>query len=252
MLLMAALRVQSAAAVGRLSHGALVVSKRTGTGVRGVRGGNRCTLSLVFKKNGSSVGRKGASSERSRGRLNCRGSNESDVSENVDISDIVLNSPDMDLSALSKAVKGSSSSEPAARPPKFTTLRPFGDGGAGVMSGLEGSLFELLAANIQATADLKRFETLSGRMAMLAFFVAIGVEIVTGNSVFKGIDVKELGQFAALSGLAALTAAGFAFAWRARSDVASSLSRGALKLVDAAVDNVIDGLFYDEEEKFKE
>lgn len=89
-------------------------------------------------------------------------------------------------------------------------------------------------------------------MAMMAFFVAIGIEIVTGNSVFKGIDVKELGQFAALSGVAALTAAGFAFAWRARGDVASSLSKGALKLVDAAVDNVIDGLFYDEEEKFKE
>lgn len=102
------------------------------------------------------------------------------------------------------------------------------------------------------THVLCRFETLSGRMAMMAFFFAIGVEIVTGNSIFKGIDVKELMQFAALSGLATLTAAGFAFAWRARSDVASSLSKGALKLVDAAVDNVIDGLFYDDEEKFKE
>ncbi|KAG0593744.1 hypothetical protein M758_UG015400 [Ceratodon purpureus] len=248
---MAAFRVHSLAAVGSASHGPVVVSRK-GITAKTVHAGNTCTLSLVLKKSGATLGQKRGSVKSSRVRLNCRASNESLGSEeNVDISDIVLNSSDMDLSSVTKALK-KSPSESAARPPKFTTLRPFGEGGAGVMSGLEGSLFELLAANIQATADLKRFETLSGRMAMMAFFVAIGVEVVTGNSVFKGIDVKELGQFAALSGVAALTAAGFAFAWRARSDVASSLSKGALKLVDAAVDNVIDGLFYDEEEKFKE
>lgn len=87
---------------------------------------------------------------------------------------------------------------------------------------------------------------------MMAFFLAIAVEVVTGNSVFKGIDVKELGQFAALSGVAAISAAGFAFGWRARSDVASTLSKGALKLVDTTLDNVIDGLFYDDEDKFQQ
>lgn len=242
---MATLRVQGLTAVGSLSlaHQNKITSKS-------VSAGYNCSLNLLVKNNRLSVNHQPTSLKTVR--LNCRASDsplESD--DDVNISDIVLNSSDMDLSAISTALK-KTTSESAARPPKFTTLRPFGEGGAGVMSGLEGSLFELLAANIQATADLKRFETLSGRMAMMAFFVAIGVEIVTGNSVFKGIDVKELGQFAALSGVAALTAAGFAFAWRARSDVASSLSKGALKLVDAAVDNVIDGLFYDEEEKFME
>jgi hypothetical protein len=240
--------VQSLAAVGSSSHGPNLVCNK-GLSLKRVLAGN-------ILKNRVAIGQKPTLLKSGHcTRLNCRGSNESNdaksQSENIDISELLLNSSDIDLLAMPK-VSMRSSSESATRPPKFTTLRPFGEAGAGVMSGLEGSLFELLAANIEATADLKRFETLSGRMAMMAFFVAIGVEIVTGNSIFKGIDVKELVQFAALAGLATLTAAGFAFAWRARSDVASSLSKGALKLVDAAVDNVIDGLFYDEEEKFKE
>jgi hypothetical protein len=119
------------------------------------------------------------------------------------------------------------------------------------MSGLEGSLFELVAANVQAAAQLRSFEILSGRLAMMAFFLAIAVELVTGNSVFKGIDVKQLAEFAALSALATLSAGAFAFAWRARSDVAKSLSKGAIDLVDSALDKVVDGLFYDEEEALK-
>lgn len=241
--------MQSLVVAGSSTHGPSLVCKK-GLPVK------REVAANLLKRNRLTIGRKQTSVKSDRCvRLNCRGSNESNdaisQSENIDISEMLLNSSDMDLVAIAKATKRSPS-QSASRPPKFTTLRPFGEAGAVVMSGLEGSLFELLAANIEATADLKRFETLSGRMAMMAFFLAIGVEIVTGNSIFKGIDVKELLQFAALAGLATLTAAGFAFAWRARSDVASSLSKGALKLVDAAVDNVIDGLFYDEEEKFKQ
>lgn len=155
---MAALRVQSLVAVDSSSQGPSVVSNK-GSGVKSVRSGSTSTLSLVFKKNRLSVGQNHASLRSNRVRLNCRGSNSpvetNESFENIDIADIVLNPSDMDLLAMSKAVK-KSANEPAARPPKFTTLRPFGEGGAGVMSGLEGSMFELLAANIQATADLKR------------------------------------------------------------------------------------------------
>lgn len=96
-----------------------------------------------------------------------------------------------------------------------------------------------------------RFETLTGRVAMLAFFFAIGVEFVTANSVFDGIDMKELAFWAALAGASTVTAAGFAFIWQSRTNVASSLSKGALKLVDSTLDKVIDGLFYDEEGQYK-
>ena len=148
-LLMATLRVQGLTAVGSLSlaHQTKITSKS-------VSAGYNCTLNLLVKKNRLSVNHRPISLKTVR--LNCRASDSSlESDDDVNISDIVLNSSDMDLSAISTALK-KTTSESAARPPKFTTLRPFGEGGAGVMSGLEGSLFELLAANIQATADLKR------------------------------------------------------------------------------------------------
>jgi hypothetical protein len=245
---MAALRVEILAGAGSSSHGPSLVSKR-GFLVKNARVGKN---TAVVQRNVSRIGKSQAVSKKTSVRVNCRGSNlppendDANVPESVDLLNIVLNSSDSDLPAVSNVPNKSRNG--STRPPKFSTLRNFGEGGAAVMSGLEGSVLELLAANVQATADLKRFETLSGRMAMMAFFVAIGIEVVTGNSVFKGIDIKDLGEFAALSGVATLTAAGFAFAWRARTDVASTLSKGALKLVDTAVDNMIDGLFFEEDE----
>lgn len=145
--------MQSLVVAGSSSHGpSLVCKKRLPV--------KRELAANLLKRNRLTIGQKQTSFKSDRCvRLNCRGSNESnDVipqSENVDISEILLNSSDMDLVALTKATKRSPS-QSASRPPKFTTLRPFGEAGAVVMSGLEGSLFELLAANIEATADLKR------------------------------------------------------------------------------------------------
>lgn len=148
--------MQSLAAVGSSSHGPTLVCKK------GVPLQRALTANILVKKNRLTIGQNQTPRiERRCVRLNCRGSNLSSESndaispEDVDISEIVLSSSDIDLLALSKAAKRSPS-ESATRPPKFTTLRPFGEAGAGVMSGLEGSLFELLAANIEATADLKR------------------------------------------------------------------------------------------------
>jgi len=154
---MAALTVQSLAAVGSSSHGPNLVCNK-GLSLKRVLGGN-------ILKNRVAIGQKPTLLKSGHcTRLNCRGSNESNdaksQSENIDISELLLNSSDIDLLAMPK-VSMRSSSESATRPPKFTTLRPFGEAGAGVMSGLEGSLFELLAANIEATADLKRSDFIS-------------------------------------------------------------------------------------------
>lgn len=244
--------MQGLAGVASSSHSPSLVYKK----VLLVKSARVCN-GLSFTKNYVSIcGNNQTALKRDCLRLKCHGSSSASEVDDAnspksdDLFNIVLNSSDLDPSTVSQA-SNNCRNEFATRPPKFSTLRAFGEAGAGVVSGLEGSVLELLAENIQATADLKRFETLSGRMAMMSFFVAIGVEVVTGNSVFKGIDIKELGQFVALTGVATLTAAGFAFSWRARSDVATSLSKGALKLVDTAVDNLIDCLFYDEEEQFK-
>lgn len=62
------------------------------------------------------------------------------------------------------------------QPPRFATLRSFGAAGAqGVMTrGFEGtSVFELIAANIEASKQVKNWEVLSGRLAMVSFFTPL-------------------------------------------------------------------------------
>ena len=82
----------------------------------------------------------------------------SSSAEDVDLSHIVLSSAsDVDLlERSSKSQDSKSHGDHPVRPPKFSTLRAFGEGGEGVISGLEGSVFELLVANIKATADLRK------------------------------------------------------------------------------------------------
>lgn len=136
----------------------------------------------------------------------------------------------------------------ALQPPRFATLRSFGAAGGGVVTrGFEGtSVFELIAANIEASKQVKNWEVLSGRLAMLAISVALGVELFTGNSVFKGVDVENLEAVAALCAVATLSAGGFAFAWRAKSDVVGLMAKSYKNMVESALDNLIDGLFFDE------
>lgn len=82
----------------------------------------------------------------------------SSSAEDVDLSHIVLSSAS-DVDLLERSSKSQDSKihgDHPVRPPKFSTLRAFGEGGEGVISGLEGSVFELLVANIKATADLRK------------------------------------------------------------------------------------------------
>ncbi|BBN03903.1 hypothetical protein MPTK1_3g00500 [Marchantia polymorpha subsp. ruderalis] len=134
------------------------------------------------------------------------------------------------------------------QPPRFATLRAFGEaGGNGVVTGFGGtSVFELLAASIEASKQVRNWEVLSGRLAMLALSIAIGVEFCTGNSVFEGVNLTELQGAAALCAVATVSAASFAYAWRAKADVVSMMSRNYKTMMDSALDNLIDGLFFDE------
>eukprot|EP00245_Coleochaete_scutata_P014437 TRINITY_DN614_c0_g2_i1.p1 TRINITY_DN614_c0_g2~~TRINITY_DN614_c0_g2_i1.p1 ORF type:complete len:248 (-),score=56.21 TRINITY_DN614_c0_g2_i1:651-1394(-) len=106
------------------------------------------------------------------------------------------------------------------------------------------SVMELLVANVQAKVQMEDFEVFSGRMAMMIFFSAVLVESLTGDGVFSGIDGESL---AAVAFIAVAGAAGTAFlAMGARSkEVAAILAAGCKNLVDSAVDNVIEGLFFD-------
>ncbi|KAL2635782.1 hypothetical protein R1flu_007261 [Riccia fluitans] len=143
---------------------------------------------------------------------------------------------------------GGARSKGSQQPPRFATLRAFGEaGGDGVVTGFGGtSVFELLAASIEATKQVRNWEVLSGRLAMLALSVAIGVEFFTGNSVFEGVNWVELQGAAALCAVATISAGAFAYAWRAKEDVVYLMSKNYKNMMDSALDNLIDGLFFDE------
>jgi secreted Zn-dependent insulinase-like peptidase len=70
--------------------------------------------------------------------------------------------------------------------------------------------------------------------------------LYTGNSVFEGIDMQKLEAVAALCAVASVSAGGFAYAWRAKSDVVRLMAKGYKNMVESALDSLIDGLFFDE------
>lgn len=125
--------------------------------------------------------------------------------------------------------------------PSMSVARPRGE------STSEGvKFYDLLVANARATVQVENFETLSGRLAMMAFALALGNEFVTGNSVFSGIDVESLFKVMGCCALIALSAAGLAFAKRGKVQVASLLTNSCKNVLDFAVDSVIEGLFFED------
>eukprot|EP00897_Mesotaenium_endlicherianum_P005972 jgi/Mesen1/5402/ME000268S04598 len=141
--------------------------------------------------------------------------------------------------------------------PRICTLREFSEQSDVIdvnQSGVadmarEMNVANLLAASVEASAQMNSFETFSGRLAMMGFATALSVECVTGNSVFSGIDVEGLGKILALCLLAAGGAAGFAFAWRSKNRAAGLLASGCQHFMDSAVDKAMEGLFFEETER---
>ncbi|EFJ11704.1 LHC-related protein [Selaginella moellendorffii] len=144
------------------------------------------------------------------------------------------------------------------RPPRLCTLRAFSqDGGDSVAMGSawdsatitsSSAFLKQLAASVQATAQAQDFETLSGRFAMVAFAVALGLEFVTGNNVFKGIEVKELGETLGFSAACVISMAAFSAAWGAKKRIGLYMTKGCQDLVEFILTDTIDAIFYDQDD----
>eukprot|EP00270_Netrium_digitus_P016482 TRINITY_DN5920_c0_g1_i6.p1 TRINITY_DN5920_c0_g1~~TRINITY_DN5920_c0_g1_i6.p1 ORF type:complete len:208 (-),score=22.88 TRINITY_DN5920_c0_g1_i6:308-931(-) len=137
--------------------------------------------------------------------------------------------------------------------PRICNLREFSESAAQQSAGLtrdlaaeDMSLFPLIMATVEAGAQAKDFETLSGRLAMIGFATALSCELITVNSVFTGLDVQGLRNILLLSFLAAAGVGGFAFAWRSKRHVADVLSSSTRSFLDSTLDSVIEGAFFDE------
>ncbi|CAG7866582.1 unnamed protein product, partial [Brassica rapa] len=141
--------------------------------------------------------------------------------------------------------------------PRLCTLRSYGsemivakkDGGGGGDEGSEVELaspfFETLTDYIESSKKSQDFETISGRLAMIVFAATVAEEVVTGNSLFKKLDVEGLSE-AIGAGLGAMgCAAVFAWLTISRKRVGRIFTVSCNSFIDSLVDQIVDGLFYD-------
>eukprot|EP01018_Ginkgo_biloba_P037680 Gb_33761 [translate_table: standard] len=135
-------------------------------------------------------------------------------------------------------------------PPRVCTLRAFGKSGDGIVKAEPdrmSSFFNSLLASIDHSAKIKDWEILSGRLAMIVFAAAVMVEVLTGNSLFQKMDVQKICEIGGVCVASVVCAAGFAWASRAKSQVATIVSERYNEFVDSVIDQLVDGLFYEDE-----
>ncbi|KAE7998181.1 hypothetical protein FH972_002750 [Carpinus fangiana] len=120
------------------------------------------------------------------------------------------------------------------------TRRDGGDGGGDV-----SPFFATLSEYIESSRKSHDFEIISGRLAMMIFAATLTLELVTGNSLFRKMDVQGIAKAGGV-GLGAVTCAAV-FAWfsSARSKVGQIFSIGCNTFIDSLIDQVVDGLFYE-------
>ncbi|KAL3818861.1 hypothetical protein ACJIZ3_004766 [Penstemon smallii] len=133
--------------------------------------------------------------------------------------------------------------------PRVCTLRSFGGDRGGVIkakSEIEVSrFFETLTDYIESSRKSQDFEIISGRLAMIVFAATVGLEIVTGNSVFKKIDIQGIEEAAGVCFAAITSAAIFAWSTSNRNRVGSIFTVQCNTFIDSLIDQIIDGLFYE-------
>lgn len=141
--------------------------------------------------------------------------------------------------------------------PRLCTLRSYGAGSGVVtrkrLSGKEEGIggadasgspfFASLANYIESSRKSQDFETISGRLAMVAFPAAVAVEMTTGNSLFKKLDMMEIVEAAGLCLAVVACAATFASVSSARNRIGQMFTLGCNAFVDSLIDNIVEALF---------
>ncbi|CAN6241080.1 unnamed protein product [Urochloa humidicola] len=149
--------------------------------------------------------------------------------------------------------------------PRLCTLRSYGAGsgvvtrrilagdeeGSGAADSGGGSgaspFFASLADYIESSRKSQDFETISGRLAMLAFAAAVAVEFTTGSSLFKKLDTMEIEEAAGVCVAVVACAAAFAWASSARNRIGQMFTLGCNAFVDSLIDNIVEALFSESE-----
>ncbi|KAL5215259.1 hypothetical protein ABZP36_004411 [Zizania latifolia] len=145
--------------------------------------------------------------------------------------------------------------------PRLCTLRSYGAGSdvvarrrfagedesSGGADGGGSPFFASLADYIESARKSQDFETISGRLAMVAFAAALAVELTTGNSLFKKLDMMEIEEAAGVCLAVVAGAAAFAWVSSARNRIGQMFTLGCNAFVDSFIDNIVEALFSDGE-----
>lgn len=135
-----------------------------------------------------------------------------------------------------------------------TTIIPKSkDGSGGVGDGIgcvdEEELLSPFLANlfeyVESSKKSQDFEIITGRLAMIVFAATIGAELATGNSVFKKMDMQGITEGVGACFAAVTCAAAFAYSSSARKKVGRIFTISCNAFFDALIDNIIEGLVYD-------
>ncbi|XP_023004083.1 stress enhanced protein 2, chloroplastic-like [Cucurbita maxima] len=105
--------------------------------------------------------------------------------------------------------------------------------------------FATLSEYIKTSKDSHEFEIISGRLAMIVFAATVTMEVLTGNSVFRKMDLEGIEEAAGICLGAVIMAAIFAFSSNARNRVGRIFSIGCNTFIDSLIDQIVDGLFYE-------
>ena len=76
----------------------------------------------------------------------------------------------------------------------------------------------------------------------------MSLELFTGHGVFTNIDVDGLLRILGLCFISTLAAGSFAVLFKSRATASDMIASGCKRLLDGAVDSVIDGIFFQEDE----
>ncbi|GAB4847679.1 hypothetical protein Ancab_026741 [Ancistrocladus abbreviatus] len=164
-------------------------------------------------------------------------------------------------SASPAKVKGGESSPDQVKiilQPRLCTLRSYASdrrGGTFIRTkrdgGDAGDALSPFLANlydyIESTEKTQDFEIISGRLAMIVFAATVGEELVTGNSVFRKMDLQGIAEAAGACLGAVACAAIFAWFSSARNKVGRMFTISCNSFIDSLIDNIVDGLFAESE-----
>ncbi|XP_074576684.1 stress enhanced protein 2, chloroplastic-like [Curcuma longa] len=134
--------------------------------------------------------------------------------------------------------------------PRLCTLRSYGVRDAGVMRRAErdpSPFFASLVEYVESSRKSQQFEIISGRLAMVAFAAAVSVEVVTGNSIFKKLDLQQIAEAGGVCVAVVACAATLAWISSARTRIRQMITLGCNSFVDSLIDNVVEALFCDSE-----